>query len=116
MQGVCNGDLMQIHRLIYGKEMLCYSGEFVLQIKSSRTVLGSKHHKLIGPLTLDPTWGRGGEGVNVPQDASWLTYSAILNLHFTRIRFLKVDISAVTVQCQYQSYKINKAIVYHTYT
>ena len=44
----------EIHRLIYGKEMLYYSWEFVPQIISSSIVIGAKYRKLIGPLTLDP--------------------------------------------------------------
>ena len=80
--------MTDIYRLFYRKEILCYSCKFVPQIRSSSIVLGSKYRGRIGPLTLDRTWG-----LNVPQNARWLTQSATLSLNFTRIWFLKVGIS-----------------------
>ena len=46
--------MKEIYRLIYQKDMLCYSCDFVPQLRSSSTILESKQRKLTGPLILEP--------------------------------------------------------------
>ena len=49
--------LKEIYRLIYWKEIICYSCALVPQKRSSSIILGPKQQKRTGALTIDSTWG-----------------------------------------------------------
>ena len=63
--------------LSYWREILCYSCQFLLQIRSSIIIIGGPH----------------SGGLKCPQVPRWLAHATKLNSHFTRIWFVNVGIS-----------------------